>query len=84
MRRGKNYITKVIIFYEILLLFSLLRCAFIYYALPVNSRLRNSQKNVKLEHNCAFLNHTDYFPGRLNWHSVANDSPPLRRFFGAV
>ena len=24
------------------------------------------------------------FPGRSNRHSVANDSPPLRRFFGAV
>ena len=24
------------------------------------------------------------FPGRSNWRSVANDSPPLRRFFGAV
>ena len=23
-------------------------------------------------------------PGRSNRHSVANDSPPLRRFFGAV
>ena len=24
------------------------------------------------------------FPGRSNRHTVANDSPPLRRFFGAV
>ena len=24
------------------------------------------------------------FPDRSNRHSVANDSPPLRRFFGAV
>ena len=24
------------------------------------------------------------FPGRLNWHSVADSSPLLRRFFGAV
>ena len=59
MRRRQNavygYITKVIIFYEILLLFSLLFCAFIYYALPVNFRLKNSQKNVKLKRYCAFL-----------------------------
>ena len=42
------FITKVIIFYEILLLFSLLCCSFIYYALPVNSRLKNSQKMSSL------------------------------------
>ena len=24
------------------------------------------------------------FPGRSNRHSIANGSPPLRRFFGAV
>ena len=68
IRRGQNavygFITKVIIFCEILLLFSNLCSAFIYHALPVNSRLRNSQKNVKLERNCAFLNHTDYFTAK--------------------
>ena len=43
-----NYITKVIVFYKILLLFSVSCCAFIYYALPVNSRLKNSQKMISL------------------------------------